>query len=88
MHLGGYQQRAQTLGQKISETSKALEVATHTLDSFRTLQVSEEAAIPHRLEELRAEVGFISWREREIQDLYRARKEELTELVGGTNGYH
>lgn len=89
LHLGGYQQRAKTLRQKISEAAEALEKATHTLDAFRTLQVSEEAAIPRRLEGLRTEVEFISRREREIQELYRARKEELAELMGGeTNGYH
>lgn len=72
---------------KIGEASEALEKATMSLDSFRTLQVSEEAAIGRRLEGLRAEVGFVATREREAQDLYRARREELTSL-GETNGYH
>ncbi|KUJ16225.1 uncharacterized protein LY89DRAFT_617319 [Mollisia scopiformis] len=88
LHLGGYQQRAKTLRQKISEASEALEKATTSLDSFRTLQISEEAAISRRLEGLRAEVGFVSTREREAQDLYRTRKEELISLSVGTNGYH
>jgi len=88
LHLGGYQQRAKTLRQKISEASEALDKATTSLDSFRTLQISEEAAISRRLESLRAEVGFVSRREREAQDLYRARKEELTGLTVPTNGYH
>ncbi|KAF8850929.1 hypothetical protein BDZ45DRAFT_632391 [Acephala macrosclerotiorum] len=88
LHLGGYQNRAKMLRQKISEASEALGKATISLDSFRTLQISEEAAISRRLESLRAEVGFVSKREREAQDLYRARKEELMSLIGGTNGYH
>lgn len=88
LHLGGYQQRAKTLRQKILEASEALDKATTSLDSFRTLQISEEAAISRRLESLRAEVGFVSKREREAQDLYRARKEELTSLSMPTNGYH
>jgi pre-mRNA-splicing factor CDC5/CEF1 len=75
---------------KIVEASDALSKATRSLDSFRTLQINEEAAIQRRLEGLREEVGFVSKREREAQDLYRLRKEELTSLteVNGTNGYH
>ncbi|KAE9371176.1 hypothetical protein N431DRAFT_376611 [Stipitochalara longipes BDJ] len=88
LHLGGYQNRAKILRQKIAEASEALTKATISLDSFRTLQVSEEAAISRRLEGLRSEVEFVSRREREAQDLYRARREELTSLSAGTNGWH
>jgi pre-mRNA-splicing factor CDC5/CEF1 len=88
LHLGGYQQRAKMLRQKISEASDALNKATFSLDSFRTLQISEEAAIARRLDGLRSEVEFVSRREREAQDLYKARKEELISLSDGTNGYH
>ncbi|PMD36210.1 hypothetical protein L207DRAFT_587228 [Hyaloscypha variabilis F] len=88
LHLGGYQNRAKILRQKIAEASEALTKATISLDSFRTLQISEEAAISRRLEGLRSEVEFVSRREREAQDLYRARKEELTSLSAGTNGWH
>ncbi len=79
------------LRQKISEATEALGTATNSLDAFRTLQIGEEAAISSRLEGLRAEVGFITKREREAQELYRERKEELDRIVaasGGTNGYH
>ena len=89
LHLGGYQQRAKTLRQKITEASDALEKATFSLNSFKTLQISEEAAIQSRLEGLREEVSFVSKREREAQDLYRIRRDELNALLGeGTNGYH
>ena len=90
LHLGGYQQRAKMLRQKIAEASEALTKATYSLDAFRTLQISEEAAISRRLEGLREEVGFVAKREREAQDLYRARKEELLSLINGNsaNGYH
>ncbi|KAI9736399.1 MAG: Pre-mRNA-splicing factor cef1 [Claussenomyces sp. TS43310] len=90
LHLGGYQKRAKTLREKIFEASEALERATHSLDSFKTLQIAEEAAVSSRLEGLREELGFISRREREAQELYRARKEELDGLTGATgqNGYH
>lgn len=86
--MGGYQQRAKTLRQKTFEAAEALTKATHSLDSFRTLQISEEAAIQRRLEGLRTEVEFVSKREREAQDLYRARREELMSLGTATNGYH
>jgi pre-mRNA-splicing factor CDC5/CEF1 len=88
LHLGGYQQRAKTLQQKIGEASDALSKATYSLDSFRTLQISEEAAIARRLEGLRSEVEFVSRREREAQDLYRLRRDELNGLSNGTNGCH
>ncbi len=76
------------LRQKITDAADALEKATYSLDAFKTLQIAEEAAISSRLEGLRNEVGFMSTREREAQELYRATKEELDALVGGTNGYH
>ncbi|KAH0562465.1 Pre-mRNA-splicing factor cef1 [Trichoglossum hirsutum] len=87
LHLGGYQKRATTLRQKITEAADALEKATMSLDTFRTLHISEEAAIPSRLEALRAEVEFVARRGREAQQLYGARKEELDDL-GTVNGYH
>ena len=76
------------LRHKIGEASEALAKAIRSLDSFKTLQISEEAAISRRLERLREEVGFVSRREREAQDLYRTRMEELTGLSNGKNGYH
>ena len=87
--LGGYQKRAKTLRQKIVEAAEALDQANISLDTFQTLQIAEEAAIPRRLEALRHDVSFISKREREAQELYRARKEELSNLTGGkVNGVH
>ncbi len=86
LHLGGYQQRAKTLRQKIVEAAAALDEAKLSLDTFKTLQISEEAALPRRLESLRTEVEFVARREREAQELYRARKDELDGLT--MNGYH
>ncbi|KAG9237816.1 pre-mRNA splicing factor component-domain-containing protein [Amylocarpus encephaloides] len=89
LHLGGYQNRSKILRTKIGEAAEALSKATRSLDAFRTLQISEEAAIQRRLEGLREEVNFVSRREREAQDLYRLRKDELNGLSGGTtNGWH
>lgn len=77
------------LRKKIAEAAEALDKSKIELDTFRTLQIAEEAAIPRRLEALRDEVSFVSRREREAQELYRARKEELDGLKGeGVNGFH
>lgn len=91
LHYGGYQNRAKTLRTKILEAGAALPTATNELDAFRTLQISEESAVPRRLEKLRDAVSFVMRREREAQELYRSRKEELDDLVAGTatiNGWH
>lgn len=81
LHLGGYQKRQKLLRGKVSEAYEAQLTAERSLEAFRLLQISEEAAIGSRLEGLREEVGFITRREREAQELYRARKAELDELV-------
>ena len=86
LHFGGYQQRSKVLKHKIREAADALEQAKTSLNTFRTLQVAEEAAIPNRLGVLRSEVEFVARREREAQQLYRSRKEELDGL--SINGYH
>lgn len=91
LHLGGYQGRAKTLRAKIVEASEALEKASIGLDTFKTLRIAEDAAIGRRLEELRADVSFVSRREREAQEKYRNAKEELRDLeesVIGVNGFH
>ncbi|KAJ5545161.1 hypothetical protein N7461_007465 [Penicillium sp. DV-2018c] len=92
LHYGGYQNRAKTLRSKILEAGAALPSVMNELDAFRTLQISEEAALPRRLEKLREAVSYVMRREREAQDLYKSRKDELDELVAGTagkvNGWH
>ncbi|CAK37972.1 hypothetical protein CBS63078_1514 [Aspergillus niger] len=92
LHYGGYQNRAKMLRTKIVEAHTALEKTADELDAFRTLQISEQSALSRRLENLRDDVAFVMRREREAQDLYRTRKDELDELVAGTggmvNGWH
>ncbi|EKV04490.1 Pre-mRNA-splicing factor cef1 [Penicillium digitatum] len=91
LHYGGYQNRAKTLRSKILEAGAALPAAENELDAFRTLQISEESALTRRLEKLREAVSFVMRREREAQDLYKSRKDELDELLAGTgtvNGWH
>ncbi|KAK3688073.1 pre-mRNA splicing factor component-domain-containing protein [Podospora appendiculata] len=89
LHLGGYKNRAEMLRKKIGDAHEALEKANNALGGFKILQTSEAAAIQRRLAALREEVGFVSTREREAQELYRRTREELDDLtINGTNGYH
>lgn len=80
--LGGYQNRQRTLAQKITDAYAAVIDAREKLDSFKTLSISEEAAIPRRLEALRDEVAFIRRREAEAQQIYKSRKDELDGIGG------
>ncbi|KAF2018756.1 hypothetical protein BU24DRAFT_385426 [Aaosphaeria arxii CBS 175.79] len=86
LHFGGYQKRSTLLKQKILDASAALEKARIEVDSGRTMQYAQQTAISRRLEGLRDEVAFVSRREREAQELYRARKEELDNLQDPING--
>jgi pre-mRNA-splicing factor CDC5/CEF1 len=52
------------------------------------MQYGEETAVGRRLGSLRDEVSFVSKREREAQELYRTRKEELDNLKEPVNGVH
>ena len=85
-HHGGYTKRSALLRQKIVDASAALDKANMDLDSTRTMQYSEESAVGRRLEGLRGEVSFVSKRERETQELYRTRKDELDSLQDPVNG--
>jgi pre-mRNA-splicing factor CDC5/CEF1 len=87
-HHAGYIKRNALLRTKIGEAYGALERAKVELDSARTMQYSEEIAISRRLESLRDEVNFVSKREREAQELYRSRKDELDSLRAPVNGVH
>ncbi|KAF2030151.1 hypothetical protein EK21DRAFT_66239 [Setomelanomma holmii] len=87
-HHAGYIKRAALLRTKITDAFAALEKAKVELDSARTMQFSEQSAISRRLESLRDEVSFVSKREREAQELYRSRKDELDSLREPVNGVH
>ncbi|KAJ5894511.1 hypothetical protein N7495_006202 [Penicillium taxi] len=84
LHYGGYQKRAQTLREKIKEASVALPKVQEQLDGFRTLQTSEETVISQRLEKLRENVSTVMRQEREAQEAYKIRKEELDYLVANS----
>ncbi|CAF9917136.1 MAG: Pre-mRNA-splicing factor cef1 [Heterodermia speciosa] len=83
LHFGGYQQRAKTLRAKIGEAAEALGKEKVGLDTFRSLQIGEEAALPRRLEALRGEVEVVRARERELQEAYRGRVVEVKGLRVG-----
>lgn len=87
-HHAGYMKRAALLRTKIGDAFGALEKTKVALDSVRTMQYSEQSAIGRRLESLRDEVSFVSKREREAQELYRSRKDELESLREPVNGVH
>lgn len=80
-HHGGYMARAKTLRQKIVEAADFLSRTRLDIETARTAQAAEEAGISERLEKLRTEVGLVSRLEREAQEVYRARKEELEGLT-------
>jgi pre-mRNA-splicing factor CDC5/CEF1 len=86
-HHGGYMQRAKILTQKIGQAHAALETQRVDLDSQRSMLYAEQTAIGRRLESLREEVSFVTRREREAQELYRARRDEL-EGLREVNGVH
>ncbi|OSS49967.1 hypothetical protein B5807_06179 [Epicoccum nigrum] len=87
-HHGGYIQRSKVLSSKIAQAHAALQQQRIDLDSQRTMLNAEQGAIGRRLESLRAEVSHVTKREREAQELYRARKEELGGLREPVNGVH
>ncbi|KAL8401511.1 hypothetical protein RB596_008356 [Gaeumannomyces avenae] len=91
LHHGGYKNRAEMLRKKIGEASEALNKANNALGAFEMLSVSEEVAVRRRLEALREEVGYVSRREREAQELYRRIREEsdvVPQAAAVANGYY
>ncbi|KAF1840844.1 uncharacterized protein K460DRAFT_370825, partial [Cucurbitaria berberidis CBS 394.84] len=88
VHHKGYTNRAALLSEKIGGAFGALEMAKRDLEAARTMQYSEQTAIDRRLEGLRAEVQFVTKREREAQELYRTRRDELDSLQAPVNGVH
>ena len=78
---GGYIERQKKLRAKITEAAEFLENTRLEVEVGRNAQVVEEAAVGERLEGLREEVSFVRRREREAQEEYRSRKEELDAMV-------
>lgn len=84
--LGGYQQRAKLLRQKIVDASHDVELSRDELNVSLTAQVVEEAAISSRLSKLRQEVSYVSRRERESQELYRYMRDDLAQFSAASIG--
>ncbi|OQO09699.1 Pre-mRNA-splicing factor cef1 [Cryoendolithus antarcticus] len=77
---GGYIDRAGKLRAKIGEAALALEGLKVQGETLRGVDSVEQAVLVDRLEGLREEVTFIKKREREAQEEYRVRREELAGL--------
>ncbi|EPE02226.1 pre-mrna-splicing factor cef-1 [Ophiostoma piceae UAMH 11346] len=88
VHLGGYKHRSEVLRKKMGDAHTALGKARGALYGFETLARSEQEALRRRLGRLRDEVSFISRREREAQELYRANRDELLALGGHVANGH
>jgi pre-mRNA-splicing factor CDC5/CEF1 len=78
---GGYIERQRKLRAKIREAAEVLENTKLDVEVARNAQVVEEAAVGERLEGLREDVSLVRRREREAQEEYRLRKEELDAMV-------
>ncbi|RMZ76525.1 hypothetical protein DV738_g4911, partial [Chaetothyriales sp. CBS 135597] len=74
---GGYLARSKALKKKIDERFSEIEDQRDKLSSFQALQISEQAALSARLETLRGNAERVLRREREMQEEYRAAKDEL-----------
>jgi len=72
--------RSKTLRQKISEAADFLARTTIEMETTRTAQQAEDVGISDRLERLRGEVSVVARREREAQEEFRARRDELGAL--------
>ncbi|RMZ84808.1 hypothetical protein DV737_g1044, partial [Chaetothyriales sp. CBS 132003] len=78
---GGYLARSKGLRKKIDERFSEIEAQRDKLSSFQVLQTSEQAALSARLERLRADAERVMRKEREMQDDFRAAKDELNLLL-------
>lgn len=76
VRLGGYMNRSDKLTQQIIEAADELEAVRIEYNSFVTLQMSEKAAIPARVDQAQSEVDRLVERERSMQQKYK----ELSDL--------
>ncbi|RIB11083.1 pre-mRNA splicing factor component-domain-containing protein [Gigaspora rosea] len=78
--LGGYAARSQTLSKNVTETFDEIEQAKIELDSFQSLSISEEEAIPKRIQSLQNEVDYLIKRESELQQRYSSLSTERQDI--------
>ncbi|KAI7596920.1 Pre-mRNA-splicing factor [Hortaea werneckii] len=79
-HHGGYLARQKVLKTKIQQAAETLEKTRLDVEVGRAAEMAEQGAMQGRLEQLRDEVGIVSRREREAQETFRERREELEML--------
>lgn len=82
VHHGGYMQRQKMLTGKMNEAWEFLQRTRQEIETVRFAQMLERGAVGERLEKLREQVALVSRREREAQEVFRQRKEELEGLGG------
>lgn len=78
---GGYLERNRRLRGKIGEAAEFLAKLDLDRGVATTAGAAERATLAERLEGLREEVAFVRRREREAQEVFRGRREELEGLV-------
>jgi pre-mRNA-splicing factor CDC5/CEF1 len=83
VRLGGYIARSDTLSQQIIDAFEELEAAKVEHSSFLTLQMTEKAAIPRRIQSLEDEVHRLSQMERDLQQKYKTLSEEKAYYMEG-----
>jgi pre-mRNA-splicing factor CDC5/CEF1 len=80
VRLGGYMNRSRTLTQQIVDAFEELESTQIEYQSFVSLQIAENSAIPRRIDSLEEEILKLARRERDLQDKYRDLSNEKMEL--------
>lgn len=75
--LGGYVARHKMLKKKLETACTQLSEDRCRLRAYEDLRVAEEAGLKVRLERAREEVGFVTRREREVQEEFRLIRDEL-----------
>ena len=80
VRLGGYMNRSKVLSQQITDAFEEFEAAKVEYQSFISLQITEKAAIPRRIEALEDEVYKLASKERDLQQKYRELSDEKMAL--------
>lgn len=80
---GGYQSRAAGLIKQLTDAAEQLEQSRLELDTFSQLKLSEEVAIPRRLEIITTDVEKQKEREKDLQSQYRDTLFNLEEAKQG-----
>lgn len=83
---GGYQSRAAGLIKQLTDAADQLEQSRLELSTFKQLKISEQVAIPRRLETITEYVDKQREREQELQSKYRDQTFKLEEARQGRFG--